>query len=248
MLTRIARWPSRSSLASLITGAGALSLAFGVKAFYSRAGADELLWVLAPSAWLARFVGGVDLVYEQGAGFISHAHRLVVGPACAGVNFLVICFLCVYFSFARFTSRPRWFVYSLLIAFGGTVAANGLRIFVSAHLWDADIYRGWMTRELVHRLAGIAIYYASLVTLYCVVGSSVGTRAPRVAPLLWYVGISIGVPLAGRLVAGGPAGLAGHAAWVIGVALMITLATGFTGFAGLTGLPSALRNRIHCRT
>ena len=239
MLTLIARWPSRSALISAITAAGALSLAFGVKAFYSHAGADELLWVLAPSAWLARFVGGVDLVYEQGAGFISHAHRLVVGPACAGVNFLVICFLCLYFSFAhRFTSRPRWFVYCLLISFGGTVVANGLRIFVSAHLWNADIYGGWMTPERLHRLAGVAIYYASLLTLYCVVGASVGTRAHRVAPLLWYVGISLGVPLAGRLVAGGAAGLAGHAAWVAGVALMLTLAT---------ALPSALRNRIHCR-
>src|SRR5262249_47571267 len=92
MLTRIAPWPSRSAL---ITGAAAVGLPYGVKAFYSHAGADELLWVLAPSAWLARVVGGVDLVYEQGAGFISHAHRLVVGPACAGVNFLIICFLCL---------------------------------------------------------------------------------------------------------------------------------------------------------
>jgi len=236
MLTRFARWPSQSSL---ITGAAAVSLAFGVKAFYSHAGADELLWVLAPSAWLARVVGGVDLVYEQGAGFISHAHRLVVGPACAGVNFFVICFLCLYFSFARrFTSRTRWFIDSLLIAFVGTVVANGLRIFVSAHLWDADIYGGWMTPERLHRLAGIAIYYASLLTLYCVVGSRVGTRTPRVAPLLWYVGISLGVPMAGRMVPGAAPGLAGHAAWVMGVALLLTLAA---------ALPSAVRNRIHCR-
>ena len=242
MLTRVTPWLRRSSL---VTGAAALCLAYGVKAFYSRAGADELLWVLAPSAWLARLVGGVDLVYEQGSGFISRAHRLVVGPACAGVNFLIICFLCLYFSFARrFTSQVRWFVYSLLISFGGTVAANGLRIFVSAHLWDADIYGGWLTPERVHRLAGVAIYYASLLTLYSVVESRVGTRAPRAAPLLWYVGISLGVPLAGRLAAGGTPGLAGHAAWVIGVVLVLTLATGLTG---LTGLPSALRNRIHCR-
>jgi exosortase K len=234
MLTRIA------SLITGITGAAAVGLAFGVKAFYSHAGADELLWVLAPSAWLARVVGGVDLVYEQGAGFISHSHRLVVGPACAGVNFLVICFLCLYFSFAlRFTSRTRWFIYSLLIAFAGTVVANGLRIFVSAYLWDADIYGGWITPELVHRLAGVATYYASLLTLYFVVESRVGTRAPRGAPLLWYVGISLGVPLAGRLVAGGTPGLAGHAAWVAGVALTLTL---------VAALPAALRNRIHCRT
>jgi exosortase K len=160
----------------LITGAVALSLAFGVKAFYSRAGARTFYGFWRPR--LARFVGGVDLIYEPGAGFISHTHHLAVGPACAGVNFLVICFLCLYFSFAqRFESQTRWFIYSLLISFGGTVAANGLRIFVSAHLWDADIYGGWMTRELMHRLAGVAIYYASLLTLYCVVESRVGTRA-----------------------------------------------------------------------
>lgn len=61
----------------IITGICALGLALALKAFYSHAGANELLWILAPSAWLARFVGGIDLVYEQGAGFISHAHHLV---------------------------------------------------------------------------------------------------------------------------------------------------------------------------
>jgi exosortase K len=239
MLNRIASLITGMTRTTGITGAAALGLAFGVKAFYSHAGADELLWVLAPSAWLARVVGGVDLVYEQGAGFISHAHRLVVGPACAGVNFLVICFLCLYFSFAqRFASRAQWFICSLLIAFAGTVAANGLRICVSAYLWNADIYGGSMTPELVHRLAGVAIYYASLLTLYFVVESGIGTRAPRSTPLLWYVGISLGVPLAGRLVAGGTPGLARHAAWVAGVAGMLTL---------VAALPAALRNRIHCR-
>src|SRR5262249_11368023 len=129
---------------SVVAGVCAIGLALGLKAFYSRAGATELLWTLAPSAWLARFVGGIDLVYEQGAGFISHTHRMVVGPACAGVNFLILCFLCLYFSFARhFSSKLRWLVYSLLASFGAAVAANSLRIFLSAHLWDADIYGPW---------------------------------------------------------------------------------------------------------
>ena len=237
MLTGMTRWPSRSSL---VVGAFAVSLTVGVKAFYSRAGAEDLLWIVAPSAWLARFVGGIDLAYEQGAGYISHAHHLVVGPACAGINFLLICFLCLYFSFAgRFPSKARWFMYSLLMSFGGTIAANGLRIVVSAHLLDADIYGGWMTPERMHRAAGVAIYYASLLALYFAVESRIGARAPSVAPLLWYVGVSIGVPLAGRIYAGGTPGFAGHAAWVIGVALLLTL---------LTALPSALRNRIHCST
>src|SRR5437867_3071477 len=111
------------------SGVAALLLALVLKAFYGRAGATELLWILAPSAWLARVVGGIDLVYEQGAGFISHTHHLVVGPACAGVNFLIVCFLCLFFSFASlFPNKANWLVYSLLIAFAATVAANGLRI------------------------------------------------------------------------------------------------------------------------
>src|SRR5262249_14584704 len=64
-------------LGTLLLSLSALAIAYALKAFYSRAGADELLWILAPSAWLARFVGGIDLVYEQGAGYISHAHHLV---------------------------------------------------------------------------------------------------------------------------------------------------------------------------
>jgi len=227
-------------LYSLVCGCIALGLALGVKAFYSRAGADELLWILAPSVWLARFAGGLDLIYEHGAGFISHAHHMVVGPACAGVNFLVISFLCLYFSFARrFSDKMRWLVYSALISFGGTIAANGLRIFMSAHLWNADIYGARMTPEGVHRMVGIVIYYASLLALYLVVESRVGGRAPKMAPLLWYLGISLGVPLLGRVYAGGTPGFSEHATWVIGVALLLTL---------VKALPSALRNRIHCRS
>jgi len=227
----------RSSFALMLAAASA---AVGIKAYYSRAGADQLLWILAPSAWLAKFVGGIDLVYEQGAGYISHKHHLVVGPSCAGVNFLVICFLCLYFSFARrFDTKTRWFVLSAIIAFAGTVVANGLRISVSAHLWDATFYRTWMSAEEMHRVAGIAIYYASLLTLYMVVQLRIGTAAPRSAPLLWYVGISLGVPLVGRLYAGGGGNFAAHAAWVLAVVILLTFAK---------ALPATLRNRINCRS
>jgi exosortase K len=218
----------------------AVSAAVGIKGFYSRANADQLLWVLAPSAWLAKFIGGIDLVYEQGAGYISHKHHLVVGSSCAGVNFLVICFLCLYFSFARrFDSKAQWLFLSAIVAFAGTVAANGLRIFVSAHLWDATFYRTWMSAEEMHRLAGVAIYYASLLALYVAVQSRIGASAPRSAPLLWYVGISLGVPLAGRIYAGGGGDFAVHAAWVLAVVILLTIAK---------ALPATLRNRINCRS
>jgi exosortase K len=232
--------PLFASRNSVFVALAAVALAYALKDFYSRAGVSELMWILAPSAWLARYVGGIDLVYEQGAGYISYTHHMVVGSACAGVNFLIISFLCTYFSFARhLASKTRWLLYSLVIAFAATVAANGLRIFLAAHLWNANIYGEWMTREDMHRLAGTMIYYASLLALYFAVGAAVGARAPRTSPLFWYVGISLGVPLVGRFVAGGVPGFAGHAFWVVGTASLLTL---------VVVLAPILGNRIHLRT
>jgi hypothetical protein len=88
----------------------------------------------------------------------------------------------------------------------------------------------------MHRLAGIAIYYASLLALYFAVACRVGKRAPKVAPLFWYSGVTLGVPLAGRVCTGVTPEFAGHTAWVMGVVLFITL---------VKTLPSALRNRVH---
>jgi exosortase K len=231
---------SHFTRSSLEPAACAIALALAAKAFYSSAGADDLLWILAPSAWLAKFLGGIDLVHEPGAGFISHAHHLVVGPACAGINFLVICFLTLYFSFARrFECKAQWLMKSAALSFVAAIAANGLRVFISAHLWNADIYGGWMTPERMHRVTGTAIYYASLVALYLAVEALLGLRTARVAPLTWYMGVSLGVPLAGRLVAGEISGFAEHAAWVAGITLLVTL---------VMILASALRNRLCCKT
>jgi exosortase K len=224
----------------LFISLAAILLALVLKAFYSRASVSELMWILAPSAWLARYLGGLDLAYEHGAGFISYTHHLVVGSACAGVNFFIICFLCLYFSFARhFTNKERWLLSTLGVAFAATIAANGLRIFVAAYLWNASIPSEWISREDMHRLAGTVIYYMSLLALYFAVESVIGVRGTRAAPLFWYVGISLGVPLAGRLLAEGVPGFAGHALWVVGTVSLLTL---------FIILAPGIANRIHLRT
>src|SRR5204862_2511424 len=144
----------------------AFLLALGVKAFYSRAGASELAFILAPSCWLAAHLGRIDLVAEQGAGYISHAHRMVAGPACAGVNFLVISFVAVILS--RRTAGVRDGIRGLLIAivaaYAATILTNGLRIILAAHLFQLG-GAGWLTPERIHRLAGVVIYCVAGVTL-----------------------------------------------------------------------------------
>jgi exosortase K len=211
---------------TLLVGGAGLALALALKEFYSHAGADQLLWILAPSAWVARYLGGVDLTYERGAGFISSTHHLVVGPACAGVNFLVIAFLTLFFAFlSRFEGVRRrldWMAGALAIAYGATIITNGVRIVLAAHLYELPIYHGSVTPELVHRLAGTVIYYGSLLALHQVVGALLNARARRLVPLGCYLLVTIGVPLATRSF-DDPRQFVEHVTWVVAVAAALTL-------------------------
>jgi exosortase K len=217
-----------------LAGGAGVAFAAALKAFYGHAGPDQLLWILAPASWLARYAGGVDLAYERGGGFISHTHHLVVGAACAGVNFLVIAFLTLLLGFLpRFGSPARrlaWVPAALGLAYAATVVTNGLRIVLAAHLYELDIYGDVVTPERVHRLAGTVIYYGSLLALYLAVEALVRARGDRPAawtrlvPLGCYLLVSVAVPLAGRACSyAGTRRLGEHVASVAGVAVVLTL-------------------------
>jgi exosortase K len=219
---------------------------FLLKRMYSNAGAEDLQWVLAPSCWLASTLGGVELASGFGAGFISHEHRMVVGPACAGVNFFIISILALYFSFqANFESFPRkllWLVQCAVVGYLATILSNGCRILLAAHLYSLDIYGEWLTPERLHRVAGTAIYCVSLLALCAAVQRWVNpvmvrravwpcTPAPRVIAMACYLGIAVGVPMLNRAYLREPGRFMEHCAVVIGVCGVVVA---FTVLARLT--------------
>ena len=219
---------------------GVLLCALGLKLYYSAASPDELRWILAPTAWLVETLSGRTFSFEAHAGYMSSDHTFLIARSCAGVNFLVICFLTLYFCFSRcFHSKLRWLMWSAALSYFAAIAANGLRIYLSAHLWIADFYLGWITQGQMHRLAGTVVYYASLIALYVVVESFMGVKASRFGPLLWYIGITLGIPLVGRIAVGGTSEFSQHAVWVVAIA--VTLST-------VIFLPSVLRNRVFWRS
>ena len=209
-----------------------LIAAFALKLAYSHAGADQLEWVLAPSSWLASELGGLDLTREAGAGFIMHRPRMVVGPACAGVNFLVVSWLALFFGLqARFEGARRklvvWAV-SLLAAYLATLATNSLRIVLAAHLYDLPIYAGWLTKARLHRVLGVVLYCSTLLAV-CRIADGCTSRAPLsatarlLAPFGWYLAVALGVPLANRALARDPGQFLEHAALTLGVGALVVL-------------------------
>jgi exosortase K len=217
----------------------ALVGAYALKLAYSQAGAAQLEWVLAPSCWLASRLGGLRLIAESGAGWISHDPRMVVGPACAGVNFLIVAWLALYFGCHEAGRAPRrklaWLFGSLAVAYLATVATNGVRIVLAARLFAADFYAGWTDREGAHRLLGVVLYCTVLPLLCAAAQASFGLRdatrslAARLVPFYWYLAVVLGVPLLNRAFLRDPARFAEHAALTAGVGFAVVLVAGLFG-------------------
>jgi len=216
----------------------ALLLAGGLKTFYSRAAPGQLEWLLAPTAAAVGLVSGIEFEREPGTGWINHPHRIILGPSCAGVNFLVICLLTYFFSFARRCRRDAarwaWLGASLGIAYALTLAANSLRVAAAIRLYEMDIYSGALTKEGVHRIAGAAVYCSALLAGYVVLERLPGGRLPSPAerrpagwlgPFAWYLGIALGIPLVGQIVRPDAARFARHAIPVALVCAIVALAS-----------------------
>jgi exosortase K len=145
-----------------------LSICVALKAFYREARAEELDWVLRPTARLAGWLSGREFVLDPGAGYLDRGLLLVIAPACAGVNFLIVAFFTAAVGALRRMTDPRekcrWLVFSALLAYGATVMANATRIAVATELIRRPL--GVFSPATVHRLEGIFVYLVFLLALH----------------------------------------------------------------------------------
>jgi exosortase K len=220
---------SRGRATTVLVYAAAGAAAYGLKAYFSTANADDLGWLLAPTCWLAGHLGGIAFTDEPGAGFISHSERLVVGPACSGLNFLIICFAALFFSLAhRFEGarrRAAWLVACLAFAYVATILTNATRVIVAARLYHLPPGSGVFTPARLHRLMGTVLYCVSLAGVHrvadrCTDVSSDG-KASWLPPLACYVGVTLVVPLLHRPSLAGDARFVEHAAFVVGTLVVL---------------------------
>ncbi len=171
----------------------ALALAYGVKSHYSAASPEQLLWVLGPTAKLANLLFAIPFEFETGTGYISRERGIIIVPACAGVNFMLMCFSVSVFPFVhRFgkgAARMSWIACSTLVAFVAGVGVNALRIFASTRLYESQPLGAWIDPADLHRIGGIVVYLGALCLVYSILEKTVGFlgrlaffEPPRQAP------------------------------------------------------------------
>ena len=203
----------------------AILAAVGLKYHYSRASTDHLNWILAPTVESVELLSGITFERETHSGYINRAHRVIIAKSCAGINFLIIAFCMLIFSRVRQAktvgAKIFLFIKSAIIAYLLTIMVNALRIITAMVLFESNIYGGWLTRERVHRIAGTALYFFFLCLLYLVMVRKPGKKMQT--PLLWYLLVTLLVPLIRRLFAGNLSGFFEHSIVVILISMIILL-------------------------
>ncbi len=193
-------------------GVVALALAWLVKHHYSQASAEELRWILAPTTWLTSLFVAGEFAFQAGQGYLSREQAVLISPACAGVNFLIVALLSLVLGFSgdfdTWRKRARWFAASVGLAYLTTLVVNALRIGLSVAVAHLAARVTGLTFQSVHRLIGIFIYLAGLLALCLTVQLWLSSRAgipgksrrawgnrPPLLALGCYASVTLVVPL-----------------------------------------------------
>jgi exosortase K len=217
----------------VIGGLLALTIMLAIKGHYSAATADQLTWMLAPTARLTAWLTCAHPIWEAGTGYVDFGQGIIIAPGCAGINFMIMAFglaaLCGLPRIDRLVPLLAWLVLSLASAYGLALAVNAVRIAVSMHLYHAGIHWAWFTVERVHRLAGVAIYLGALGLFFKVLAPIIeccsnrsdlrdrpdGSALPPWLPVAWYMLGAVGVPSANLLFRDPATGFGEHCVTVI---------------------------------
>lgn len=169
---------------------------FGLKYFYSKAGSDELTWILTPTTRWVSILSGISFTYVSGTGYVNHNLKYVIAPSCCGVQFMIITIAMLIFSFVHrinsettipafhyFRSKTPasgslpagtkgffWIFGSIAFSYLITIFVNGLRIilavYIPLYLEDMQFYSPVLTPDRLHTLIGTAVYFTALLIIY----------------------------------------------------------------------------------
>jgi exosortase K len=207
--------------------------AFALKLHYSTASADQLRWILAPTAALVELVSGATFEFESHAGYINRERGFLIADSCSGVNFLIAAFLTLSMR-KLLGDRSKEISWGFtptaaLIAYLATLVANTARITIALLLRQSSVEIGWLNPDQLHRFEGVFIYFGFLLLLFVVSEKMNAEKTSdslrrSLFPLLIYYAIALGVPLVNGAYRQGVE-FWRHALFVLLIPLLLTLSS-----------------------
>lgn len=146
---------------------------WSMKRYYAGASADDLWWILSPTARLAGVMTGARFTVAPGEGYFSQERLFLIEKACAGINFMIAVFgMLTFASLHRVESSvsgARVLAASALASYSAAVFVNAVRIAIAMWLTAHPVAVSTFSPAQVHRVEGIAVYFVGLVLVYEVV-------------------------------------------------------------------------------
>ena len=172
-----------------------------LKWHYSTSNVNELRWVLAPTTFFVELLGDTNFRFEPYWGYLSDDRTFLIAAPCAGVNFLIVCFLMLAVRSVRNASLKDLPLF-LFASYGWTIAANAARIVIA--LRSRDEFDAEIDPDTLHRVEGILIYFVFLVGLYFLAETLERRRKEHAerpsflvvaVPLLCYYFVALALPI-----------------------------------------------------
>ena len=188
--------------------------AVAVKYYYSTSSVGQLRWILTPTTLGVELVTGFTFEFESHAGYMISDRSFLIAAPCAGVNFLITAFLMLSLRrlwrvrSANTLQNLSWsFIPAMAVfAYLATIIANTFRISTSLWLRGVADQMSWLSRNQLHRVEGIFVYFGFLLLLFIVSERMFSEKASNqnnardllrrsVFPLLIYYATTLAIPL-----------------------------------------------------
>jgi exosortase K len=144
---------------------------WGLKRHYADARADDLTWILGPTTQFVSVMTRTPFAWQPGEGYVSPDRLFLIEKSCAGINFLVAAFGMLTLGLVHRAGSAGAAVGivggSLLASYSAALIVNAVRIAIAMWLagdWAAQ--SRFISAADIHRIEGIAVYFAGLVLLY----------------------------------------------------------------------------------
>ena len=210
----MAQQVKKSQLAGLVA---VLALVVVGKQYFRTATADDLRWLLAPTARCVSVLTGTHFTHLAGAGYVDREISFVIAPVCAGLNFMLAAILALavgwYDKLTTWRATGIRLVGIVAAAYAATILVNCARISLSI-----ETHAGG---EL-HRLEGILVYLGGLCAVYAIARrGELSSKKMLAIPFIAYLAITLVLPLCHG--AASRPDFAGHAMWVLGGCAVIAV-------------------------
>lgn len=150
-----------------------LLVVWGLKRHYADARADDLRWILSPTAGLVGVMTGTVFTVSPGEGYFSRERLFLIEKSCAGINFMIAAHGILVFALLHRVgsgiSGACVLSVSLLASYAAAVLVNAARIAIAMWLAAHPVALSSLAADHVHRLEGITVYFGGLVLLYEIV-------------------------------------------------------------------------------